>query len=562
MSSNRSFAVKMTSIIAASTLFLAGCASDGENSGDKSSSSAQTVDALKFTYNKVAYEDLKDGGEIVTALAELSEQQNRFHADGTSYTTDIWRWYNPQMIYFTPEGEPVANPEYIESMDSELVDGNTVVTYKLNKKAKFNDDTPIDVTAFQTTWEINRADTEDYTPNATDGYELITSVEPGADNYEVKVTFDGPYLYWPGLFNEIAHPALKDPENYNGYLKQLHPEWGAGPYTVDFVDFNKGEVGFKRNDKWWGRPGKLDRRIYRFMEAKAAVNAFKNGEIDGVGAGTKDSYAAIQGMDNIYISEGPDVANNILTLNAKSENLQDIKVREAVVRAINRDTIVDIAFNTLPLKGEPSGSLFNFPFQEGYHDNFTKVGGFDAEKSKKLLEEAGWVEGADGIREKDGKKLTLNYIVFSDSEVIRAMASAVQKMLKDVGIDAQIDSRPGSDFSGTLSRRDFDLLPMGWSATDPYGVAYFGQSYLSDSEFNKSGTGTPELDAKIREMQAMTDPEAQNKRANELEEEAFAQYGIMPYYNRVVISAQKEGLANMGATGFASFPKEELGWAK
>ncbi|PRQ12554.1 ABC transporter substrate-binding protein [Corynebacterium sp. 13CS0277] len=555
----RSLGTRVTAALAVTALALTGCASDGGDSGaDK-----KTVHANKdFNFLSASYDELRDGGDYVTGLSELSEQQNRFHADSTRYTTDLWRWYNPHLIYFTPEGEPVANEAYIESMNEEMVDGNTVVTFKLNKDAKFNDGTPIDVTAFQTYWEINRGDNDAYAPKSTDGFEQITSVEPGADNFEVKVTFDGPYLYWPGLFTDMAHPALKDPANYNSYLKQLHPEWGAGPYTVENVDFNKGEVVFVRNDKWWGKPGKLDRRIFRYMEDKAAINAFKNGEIDSLALNAKESYQSVKDMPGIAINDAPDTRTTLTVLNSNSEVLKDVHVREAVTRGINRSTITDIVFNGMPYEGEPVGSLIMFPFQPGYSDNFDKVGGFDPEKSAQILDEAGWTVGADGFREKDGQKLSLTYVLFGDLEVSKAMATATQKMLKDVGVDVVIDNRPGSEFSKTLRNRDFDILPMAWGATDPYGIAYMGQMFFADSELNKSDTGSAEIDEKIRQLQQMDNAEEQIKFANEIEEDVFALFGLIPNYNPARVVATKEGIANVGATGFAVFPAELIGWKK
>ena len=68
-----------------------------------------------------------------------------------------------------------------------------------------------------------------------------------------------------------------------------------------------------------------------------------------------------------------------------------------------------------------------------------------------------------------------------------------------------------------IAEREFDVLTSGFTSYDPYGVAYFKQVYASDSELNKSGTGTPEMDDKIAELQQLPTQEEQIKRANELE---------------------------------------------
>lgn len=125
-----------------------------------------------------------------------------------------------------------------------------------------------------------------------------------------------------------------------------------------------------------------------------------------------------------------------------------------------------------------------------------------------------------------------------------------------------MEERPRSDFSKVTAERDFDLFMSGFNSSDPFGVAYFGQIYASDSELNKSATGTPEMDKKIEELQQIADADEQIKRANELEKEALQQYGIMPYANGPEIVAVKKGLANFGANSFAVLPIENVGWAK
>ena len=65
-----------------------------------------------------------------------------------------------------------------------------------------------------------------------------------------------------------------------------------------------------------------------------------------------------------------------------------------------------------------------FQNQKGYEDNFGSVVSYDQAKAKQLLDNAGWVEGSNGIREKDGKKLTLRYVTFGDDNQGKSMAAA------------------------------------------------------------------------------------------------------------------------------------------
>ena len=178
------------------------------------------------------------------------------------------------------------------------------------------------------------------------------------------------------------------------------------------------------------------------------------------------------------------------------------------------------------------------------------------------MDEAGWTEGSDGIREKDGEKLTLRYVLVGESDLVTSSAQATQHMLRNIGIDISIDVRPSSEFSKTLQSKNYDIFPMGFNSSDPYGVAYFGQTYRSDSQLNRSNTGTPELDEKIAELQQLPTREEQIKRSNELEKEALALYGILPINTALGVSAVKSGLANVGPMAFGDVPIENIGWVK
>ena len=290
------------------------------------------------------------------------------------------------------------------------------------------------------------------------------------------------------------------------------------------------------------------------MEDQASLNAFRAGEIDATGVSSRDRLATAKEMgDSIEIRTALNPANYLMTINSTAPGLDDIKVREAIMRGVDREQLAAIRFQGLGYTEDLPGSFNLYQTQPGYEDNFGEVIQYDPEKAKELLKEAGYDES---------NPLSVRYVTLGDSPMIQATTTALQAMLRNIGIDVQVEERPSSDFSKVVSERDFDLFMSGFRSSDPFGVAYFGQIYKSDSELNKSGTGTPEMDKKIEELQQLPDADEQIKRANELEKEALAQYGIMPYANGPAIVAVKKGLANFGANSFAILPIENVGWAK
>ena len=557
----RSSVMSVVAVVAATSLLLGGCTSDKKNAN---SGPVATVE-IKPTgdYNPLERDQIKDGGELTLPILEVPEQSNSLHGNAIVDGTTLWRWYNPQMTLADGDGTWHPNPAYLTNVNAEEVDGKTVVTYDINPDAVFNDDTPIDWRVFETMWKFSNAENPDVVANSTDGYDQIESVTAGESDKQAVVTYKQTYPWWQALFDRVLHPSVADAQTFNeGYLKNPHPEWGAGPYKVDQFDYNSGTVSFVPNEKWWGEKPKLDKVTYRQMESQATINAYQAGEVDAVELTNKDHLAVAKTVKDTTLRGTLRPSNYLVTLNAKTPTLEDVKVREAVFTGINRETLAQVRFNGMDYKEDLPGSFALFQNQKGYQDNFGGLVTYDQDKAKQLLDEAGWAEGSDGIREKDGKKLTLRYVTFGDSQLAKSTAAAMQKMLKDIGVDLQVTERPSSDFSQVLTEREFDVLTSGFTSYDPYGVAYFKQVYASDSELNKSGTGTPEMDQKIAELQQLPTQEEQIERANELEKEALQQYGIMPYVNGPQLYATKDGLANYGSYAFALVPKENIGWAK
>ncbi|AKE40539.1 ABC transporter substrate-binding protein [Corynebacterium kutscheri] len=556
--------------VSIAALTLAACGSDGNSSSSTANNSSSSTSAggleinLAGSYAITDRDQIQDGGTLTLPIAEIAHQQNVFHGDMSLYTRTLWSTYNPQVTLFDGAGNWEANPDYISEVTDEVVDGKTVVTYTVVDEATYNDGTPIDWRAFENTWKFNNGFSTNVVPNSSDGYDLVESVTRGDTDKQAVVTFSRTYAWWQGLFNNLLHPAVDSEEKFNTlYLDQVQPDLGAGPFKIEKVDFNTGEATFVRNEKWWGDEAKLEKITYRQLESQATINAFQAGEIDAASVATKDNLAIARGMgDAIELRAAMTPSNYLLTINSAAPHLGDIKVREAIMTAIDRSQLAAIRFNGLDYSEPLPGSFLLYPSQEGYVDNFGSIVSFDVDKAKSLLSEAGYAEGSDGFVQKDGQTLSLRYVITGDSQMVKSTATAMQKMLKDIGIDMQVVERPSADFSRVVAEKDFDLFMSGFRASDPFGVAGINQIYASDSSLNNSGTGTPEIDAKLLKLQDISDPDEQTKAAMEVEKEALATYGIMPYANGPDITAVKKGLVNYGAFFFAIMPKEDIGWIK
>ncbi|MEN0023950.1 MAG: ABC transporter family substrate-binding protein [Microbacterium sp.] len=565
---------KLTGVIALSgalALVISGCAAGNGNSGTDGGNEPQETKAAD--YNPQPRENLQEGGEVHFGINEVTPQMNPFNGNGSADTQRLSSWYNPQVFLMDPEGNVSANPAYLDEWDISEKDGKTVITMKVNEKAVYNDGTPIDYRAFETTWKANSGEDEAYEASSTDGYKEIESVAKGETDKDVIVTFKGEFA-WPKMpfLNGILNPNVNSAEVFNtAYIENPHPEWGAGPYKLTDYDVNGQTVTFEPNEKWWGNAPLLDKVTFTGLDAAASINAFKNGEIDMVGTNTKDRLAQVADMEDVVTYRSQQTAKTIVIVDAEKPQLQDPKVREAFFMAIDIDQQKQIAWNGLGYEEAKAGSLNLYDFQDGYADSFGEAGlKFDVDGAKKLLDEAGWTEGEDGIREKDGEKLSIVFPVHSDDPTQEALAKALQQQQKAVGIDLQIEKRAPADFSTDFSTKNWDAFSLRFTDSDPFGPLYFCQLYCSDSSLNLSGTGTPEIDEKIKDqVESQTTAEDWTAATMKLEPEIIKEtWGVIPLYNGPSIYTVKKGLANLtpepyvGLDLFGVQPVENVGWEK
>ena len=564
---------KLTGVIAlggALALAISGCASGGNSGNGGATTSAEVKQA---DYNPQPRENLKQGGTVNFWINEITPQMNSFHGDGSADTLRLTSWYRPQVFLLDPDGTVKKNDAYLDEWNISTKDGKSVITMKVNDKAVWNDGTPIDWTAFETTWKDNNGANPDFKVSASDGYKDIESVTQGATPKDVIVTFKSEFA-WPKMpfLTGILHPAVNTPELFNeAFNGNARPEWGAGPYKVENFDTNGQKMSFVPNEKWWGEKPLLDKVNFIGLDASASINAFKNGELDMVQTNSKDRLAQVAGMKDVVTYRAQQTAKTVLELDGSKPQLSDPKVRQAFFMSIDIAQQKKIAWNGLDYDEPAAGSLILYPFQTGYKDSFAAASlKFDVDGAKKLLDEAGWKEGKDGVREKNGTPLTVTYPVWSDSPVQEALAKALQQQLKATGFDFKIDKRPPANFSNDMATKNWDVAGLRFTDSDPFGPAWFCQMYCSDSSLNLSNTGTEAIDKKIKEqVESQTTAEAWTEAAMKLEPEIIKEaWGVIPLYNGPEIWTVKKGLANLtpepytGLDLYGVTPVENVGWEK
>ncbi|MEU8970471.1 ABC transporter family substrate-binding protein [Streptomyces monashensis] len=545
-------------LLAAISVTATACRSSSGTGPDAKDAPASASGAAD--YNPTPYDRIKDGGTYTTA-GTFDDQGNPFNVNATLTASRVWSWYNADAITYSPTGDVQYNPDYFSAVKVAVEGGDQKVTLTINPRAVFNDGTPIDWTAIRATWQANNGSDKAYAANSTDGYDRITSVEKGKDTKQAVLTFKGVYPAWSSLFTTFLHPKAATVGNFDkAYVKKAHPEWGAGPYTVGSWDTHSGNITFVRNPRWWGRKGKLDKRVYVNLESTAAVNAFKNGQLDSVPAVDAESLQQVKGVKGTEIRRGGSPFAYSLYLNAKSPVLADEAVRKAVEESVDRTQIAKIQFQGLDYREPLPGSAVLYSFQKGYQDNVSAVLTYAPDEARKELDAAGWKPGSDGIRTRNGRKLEIGYTLLGDDPLGKATAGALAAMLKQTGIRLVIDKADEADFADILSGRKFDLFLSGNRSMDPFGARYLCDFYCSDRDSNITGAGTPALDKEIRATGRIADRDRQITAVDKVEREALRQYAFLPLYSGPSTYAVKKGLANVGATIFYNPLPETVGW--
>jgi peptide/nickel transport system substrate-binding protein len=525
-----------------------------------------------ISVNEKPAADLEQGGKVTLPLGNIGPDFNGFSNNGNSADNSALQIpMNPVAVNsggiggcwkLDFEGKASPNKDFCEEVTNEVKDGKQTITIKVNEKATYNDGTPIDVKAFQNTWNILKSPDAGYDIVSSGAYEFVESVEAGSSDKEIIVKTSQPVYPLEDLFFGLIHPAVNTPQIFNeGFNGELHPEWMAGPFKLDQYDTAAKTVTLVPNDKWWGNKPVLESVVFRQLETSAQIAAFKNGEIDAMSANTVSLYKQLDGTKDSEVRRGQRLFAGGLNLNA--QRITDVAVRKAIFAAVDREALRKVRFNGLNWEEPSSGSMMLLPFSEYYQDNYpVKETGPDA--AKKVLTDAGYTANANGIMEKDGKPAAFKISNFGDDPTTLAVAQTLQKQLQAGGMDVGIDQRASADFGKVLGSREFDLSISGYTVGAD-ATSAVKQYY--DSKTNENQLGDAELDKKIADLASIEDNAERNKAAMEVEKEHMAKYYSMGVvFNGPQISFVRTGLANYGPSLFQSLSQvpdwTTLGWVK
>jgi len=333
----------------------------------------------------------------------------------------------------------------------------------------------------------------------------VTDVQ-AADGNVVVVTTSAPFAAFPEtLATEYSMP-------YNPTVREeLGDSFGAtcadgtGPFTLTnfapgqeclltkWPEYHGSGIEFLQNQG----PAYVDEvRFVPILEAGNRAIEIESGNVDAVTNPGGQDVERLSSNPDLVVVEFPQPSNVILSLNHQDTSLgfDDIRVRQAISHAIDRDGIAQAVYfgHATPTQG-PIASNWKW-----YDPGVEAFNAFDPDLSKSLLDEAGWAEGSDGIREKDGVKLSWKNINFANQPFNQPIMEIISENLREIGAEMANENLELAAFTEARSAE-----PASWSQewlwSSPIDVLIIFGRILPSAEYNGI---TPALDQAFTDWQS------------------------------------------------------------
>ena len=446
--------------------------------------------------------------------------------------------------------------EYRAAESYEVNDDSTVWTFHLREDALWSDGTPVTSADFMNT--ITRV----LDPASGSGYanylfpienaEAIYNGEADVDSLGVETPDEHTLIFRLAescvYFLDLLRLPVYTP-SCSEYADSVDSGWDRDPETsLSNGPFCLAEYVpdqyfvLEKNENYWNADAvNLDRITYRFFDdTQSMANAYEAGEVDVATSLSSTVMEAYADTDDLFVTD--QIATRYIYMNLNVEPLNDVRVREAINLAINREELCQIvgsdtepAYNLVAkyMKDKNTGEYFvdeaDQPFEE------------DVAKAQELLAEAGYPNG-EGFPE-----LTYNYPTLEmDSDT----AQVIQEQLKEnLNITINLEAQELQANYSTRYAGDFDLCRMNWTAdfADPY--TYLSM-LLSNSTYNCSGINDMEYDSIVAASNSESDPAKRSELLHQAEQLAVGeQFYIIPLF-----AMKSVNLVNPDITGIRQIP--------
>jgi len=349
-------------------------------------------------------------------------------------------------------------------------DGGMDVVWTLRPGVKWHDGTPL--TSADIKFTVDAINGPNYNPESTDGFDRIASVDtPDAltavvHYREIYAPYDIQFIRGLLPKHVLEGRDIDRAQDYN------RSPLGTGPYRV--AEWKAGEyILLERVPAYWrgAEYPRIRRLMFRFVaNTNTRINQLKSGEVHVVALVPWDKLRELTGMPSIVVHKTPGNAYEHVTLNERQvPAFADVRVRRALLHALDRESFTRTILDGLaPVAHGPIQ-----PVSWAYTDAIARYR-FDPAEARRLLDEAGWKLGPNGIRERDGKPLAFTLITQAGFAVRENIAQAIERQLRDVGVAVRVELHDGTAISSLWFEGRFDAMLHWWQMpADPELTMFF-----------------------------------------------------------------------------------------
>ncbi|WP_449278577.1 ABC transporter substrate-binding protein [Leucobacter sp. GX24907] len=443
--------------------------------------------------------------------------------------------------------------------DWSVSDDGLTWNFTLDAEAEFTDGTPVDAEAVK----ANIEHLQDPDTGSSTGYLAVAQIE---EVEAVDATHARFHMTRPdaALLESLAQVwvSIQSPAGIErGQEENCLAPIGTGPFIVD--DWVKQDrVELSRNADYRTPPGggdvppadAVETVSWRFIpDATSRFAALESGQADVIDNPLPEQIVRAEDSDDLAHLDAPRPgASNRIELNSAQTPFDDKLVREAFIAAVDIDSGLETLFEgTAPRSYSAMSSVE--PLSEQAEDAYV----FDQDRANELLDEAGWTEkDEDGIRTKDGERLTLRFPVSTNQSVAaeQALFEQIQANAKDAGFDVQISLLDLGGWYAALAANEYELVSAPYTKIGPDVLRFL---YHSDATVpapsgyfaNLSQVKDPELDALLESVGSETDETARAEAAQEAQRFIADESLILPLYDQ-----QNHFLTRSDLQGFHALP--------
>ncbi|MCL2819736.1 MAG: ABC transporter substrate-binding protein [Oscillospiraceae bacterium] len=269
---------------------------------------------------------------------------------------------------------------------------------------------------------------------------------------------------------------------------------GSGWFVMEEYR-DKEFVLLHRNNDYWNTSEKpiLDGILMSEIPEESLQGAFMTGQLDLAQPQTSsDNWDAYSVMDGVFVQSHLANGYTYLQFNTLTPQLEDYRVRQALMYSLDRQAFIEALFGTLGSVGLAPISPVSWAFPTSGLNDYA----FDMDRASALMDDAGWEMGADGVRTKGGNRMELKWLVYDDVAWPGVLSALAADSWRELGVDLSIDIMDFETVQALtggvpIEERDFSIYTMGWStAIDPDltgGIFGMEDDTMDQGGFNQSG---------------------------------------------------------------------------